>query len=126
MDCPTPEEVRRAVDPLDERCQKIVAGLLTVMIQSPDRVRDREWMAEQLTHLTLLAGDFEAASAQDGVAEVQAFLQTNAEELVCAALLLFQRVGLDMAPRVEEGFTFDEAMTQGLGYLPALRTPPAE
>jgi len=114
---PTPDEVRTALAPLDARGQKIVAGLLTVMIKHPQRVREREWVAEQLTHLVLLAGDFEADSAQDGVAAVQGYLQEHAEGLVTAALLLFQRVGLDMAPRAAEGFTFEEAMQQGLSYF---------
>ena len=114
---PTPDEVRTALAPLDARGQKIVAGLLTVMIKHPQRVREREWVAEQLTHLVLLAGDFEADSAQDGVAAVQGYLQEHAEGLVTAALLLFQRVGLDMAPQAAEGFTFEEAMQQGLSYF---------
>jgi len=109
---PTPDDVRRALAPLDARGQKVVAGLLTVMIKSPDKVRDREWIAEQLTHLVLLAGDFEVDSVQDGVAAVQTYLQENAESQVTGALLLFQRVGLDMAPRAEAGFTFEEAMQQ--------------
>lgn len=118
---PTPDDVRRTLAPLDARGQKVVAGLLTVMIKSPEKVQDREWVAEQLTHLVLLAGDFVADSVQDGVASVQAYLQEHAEPLVTGALLLFQRVGLDMAPRAEAGFTFEEAMQQGLSYFTPLR-----
>ena len=118
---PTPDDVRRALAPLDARGQKVVAGLLTVMIKSPDKVRDQEWIAEQLTHLVLLAGDFEVDSVQGGVAAVQTYLQENAEPQVTGALLLFQRVGLDMAPRAEAGFTFEEAMQQGLSYFTPLR-----
>jgi hypothetical protein len=114
---PSPAEVRSALAPLDAKGQKIVAGLLTVMIKHPQKVRDREWVAEQLTHLVLLAGDIEADSVQDGVAAVQGYLQEHAEALVTGALLLFQRVGLDMAPRAAEGFTFEEAMQQGLSYF---------
>ena len=118
---PTPDDVRRALAPLDARGHKVVAGLLTVMIKSPEKVQDREWIAEQLTHLVLLAGDFEVDSVQGGVAAVQGYLQENAEPQVTGALLLFQRVGLDMAPRAEAGFTFEEAMQQGLSYFTPLR-----
>lgn len=117
METPTQDEVRSALAPLDAREQKIVAGMLTVMIQHPSQVRDREWIAEQLTHLALLAGEFEADSAQAGVEAVQEYLQARAEELVRASFLLFQRVGLDLAPRAAEGFTFEEAVARGLEYF---------
>ncbi len=117
MTSPTPDEVRAALAGFDANHQKIVAGLLTVMMKSPEKVRDREWIARQLTELTLLAGEFEADNPQDGVKAVQDFLQAHSEEILRATFLLFQRVGLDMAPRVEEGFTFEEAMQCGLSYF---------
>lgn len=117
MAAPSPADVRDALSPLDARGKKIVLGLLTVMIKNADQVRDREWMAEQLTHLTLLAGDFEADSAQDAVAAVQTYLHENGEGLMTKALLLFQRVGMDMAPKAQAGFTFEEALQQGMTYF---------
>ena len=51
MDAPTSEDVRRALANFDAPRQKIVAGMLTVMIKNPGRVREREWMSEQLTEL---------------------------------------------------------------------------
>lgn len=129
MESPPPAEVRAALAPLDAREQKIVAGMLTVMIQHPSRVRDKEWISEQLTHLALLAGEFEVDSAQAGVQAVQDYLQARANELVRASFLLFQRVGLDLAPRAAEGFTFEEAVARGLEYFSAAGTtarPPVE
>jgi len=120
MEAPTPEEVRATLAPFDERRQKIVAGMLGVMIKEPARVREREWIARRLAEVTVMAGEFPADTPQDGVRVVQEFLERNAEELLRAAYLLFQRVGLDMGPRVAEGFTFEEAMRQGLGYLPSV------
>ena len=102
------------------RDEKIVAGMVGVMMQNPTRVKEREWMAQQLTEITVLAGDFEADSTTDGVRVVQEFLQSNAARLLESAFLLFQRIGLDMAPKAEEGFTFDDAMRAGLTYLPSL------
>lgn len=117
MNPETPNDVKHALAKLDTRGQKIVGGLLAVMIKNPSRVREREWMAEQLTELTVLAGDFEADAAHEAVELVQQFLQANSEALVRAAFLLFQRVGLDMAERVESGFTFEDAMECGLSYF---------
>ncbi len=115
---PTPEEVRAALAPLDPREQKIVGGMLTVMMTEPDRVREREWIAEQLTRVTLLAGEFEGDSPDAGVQAVQDYLRDKAPGLLSASFLLFQRVGLDMAPRAEAGFSFEEALACGLQYLP--------
>ena len=41
-------------------------------------------------------------------------------------VILFQRVGLDLAPRGAGGFTFEEAVQLGLGYLPSLEPEPGE
>jgi hypothetical protein len=124
MDSPTPETVRAALAGFDERHQKIVAGLLFVMMRAPERVREREWMAEQLTRVTLLAGELEADTPADGVAVMQAFLRAHATELLDAALLLFQRVALDLAPRAAAGFTVEDALCVGLAYLPPAETAP--
>jgi len=118
MDSPTPDAVRRALADFDARQLKIVAGLLAVMMRAPQRVREREWMAEQLAQVTLLAGEFEADTPTAAVSAVENFLRTHAHELVSAALLLFQRVGLDLAPRAAAGFTFEEALGLGLAYFP--------
>lgn len=118
MDAPTPEDVRRALAGFDALQQKVVTGLLAAMMQRPEGVRDREWISEQLTHVTLLAGEFEANSPDDGIRVVQEFLQTHSRELLSATLLLFQRVGLDLAPRAAEGFTLEEALKVAVEYLP--------
>lgn len=118
MDAPSPDDVRAALALLDARRQKIVAGMFGLMIQNANQVGDREWMARQLTEMTVLAGDIEADSADEAIQAVQAYLGEHAEELLRASVLLFQRVGLDLAPRASEGFTFDEAMRIGLDYMP--------
>jgi hypothetical protein len=118
---PTPAAVRSALAGLDARGQKIVVGLLTVMVKSPDRVREREWIAEQLAQVTLLTGEVEADSAQATVAAVQDFLGERSADLLNATYLLFQRVGLDLAPRAAEGFGFEEALASALTYLPEKR-----
>lgn len=122
----TPEDVRQRLSRLDGRDQKIVAGLLGVMMQNAARVRDREWVAQQLTEMTILAGDFEADNPAAGVQVVQDFLRQNAARLIEASFLLFQRVSLDLAPRAAEGFTFDEALRCGLSYLPSIEGPAAD
>ncbi|MEX1023949.1 MAG: hypothetical protein WD226_02625 [Planctomycetota bacterium] len=116
---PNPNDVRASLAPLDDRQQKIVAGLFTVMIQNPTRVRDDEWVAEQLTHLALIAGEFEADSPADGVEAVERYLGAHSVRLLTASLLLFQRVGLDLAPVAKDGFTAEDAVRRALEYFPA-------
>ena len=119
MQGPSPDEVRTALGELDDHQQKIVIGLLSVMVNDPQRVREREWVAERLTELALLTGEFEADTPQDGVRAVEAYLREHSERLLRAALLLFQRVGLDLAPRARAGgFTFEDAVQRGLIYMP--------
>jgi hypothetical protein len=117
MDTPTADEVRGSLAGLDVRQKKIVGGMLAVMIKNSHRVRDREWITEQLAHLTLLAGEFEAGSTQEGLESVRDYLRENVGVLLNACYLLFQRVGLDLEPTAATGFSFEEALGQALGYL---------
>jgi len=119
MEGPTPEEVRRALAPLDARAQRVVVGLLTVMIREPTRVRNREWIGRQLTELVLATDSYEEGSLDEGVQAVQDYLSRHAAELLSTSYLLFQRVGLDLAPRASEGFTLEDAVRHAAGYLPS-------
>ncbi|HMQ22866.1 MAG TPA: hypothetical protein PKE00_10280, partial [Planctomycetota bacterium] len=74
--------LRARLAALTARDQKIVLGLFAVFIRQPQQVRDREWVAEQLAHLTLLAGDFEADTALDGVESVRSYLAQRGSDLV--------------------------------------------
>lgn len=114
----SPEEVRERLASLDARSQKVVAGLVTVMMRHPARVREREWMAEQLAGVALLTGDVEGDSAQAATDALREWLRPRADGLLEAAFLLFGRAGLDLAPRAGT-FTPEEALAHALGYLPA-------
>lgn len=121
LEATTPEDVRRALADLDHRQQKIVAGMLAVMIKNPTRVSDREWIARQLKELTLLAGEFHADTPEAAVHAVHDSLSADADLLLKASFLLFQRVGLDLEPHVSEdagGFNYEEAVLCSLEYLP--------
>jgi len=125
METPSPEDVRAALAKFDNRHQKIVIGMLTMMVRDPKRVREPEWISERLTEVTLLAGDFEADSPHEGVRAVQEFLAGSSVELLRASYMLFQRVGLDLAPHAAEGFTLEDALRCGLSYVPGF-APAAE
>jgi|GEM_PF-1440785 len=115
---PTPDDTRAALAQLDARGRKIAIGVFTFMVQEPQRVRDREWMAQKLTEITLLAGGYDADSPADTIQAVQDELRENAPRLLAAALTLFQRVGLDLADRAAAGFTFEDALGAAVAYLP--------
>jgi hypothetical protein len=121
----SPDDVRRRLSALDERSAKVVAGLVTVMMRHPARVREREWMAEQLASVALLAGDFEADSAQGAAADLQAWLRGRTDGLLEAAFALFGRAGLDLAPRAGQ-LTPEEALAHALAYLPDSGAPGVE
>jgi hypothetical protein len=118
---PTVADTRAALAELDARHQKMVTGLFSVMVGSPQQVHDREWMAEQLIQVTLLAGGHDIDSPDQGpdvVRAVELELRAHAPALLRASMLLFQRVGLDLAARAKKGFSFEDALAQALNYLP--------
>ena len=117
MTTPTPEVVRADLAQLDTRQQKIAVGLFGVLVSDPTRARDKEWVSEQLTQLTVLSEDADTEDPQAAVQALQTYLGMHADRLIEASLLLFQRVGADLASKAEQGFTFDEAMKIALGYL---------
>jgi hypothetical protein len=110
--------LRATLAGFDDRKKRIVGGLTAVMFKNPERVREREWITEQLTEVTLLAGEFEDVPSVDGgVDVVQGYLAENTDELLNACYLLFLAVGDDLAPRVAEGVTHTDAMVAALGYF---------
>jgi hypothetical protein len=112
------EGLRATLAAFDPRQQKIVGGVVAVMIENPERVRDREWMVEQYTHIVLFACDFEdVAGVQEGTERVQAYARDNIHPILNACYQLFQCVGDDLAPRVAEGITREEAVGHALGYF---------
>jgi len=117
MDAPTPVEVRAALAELGQRERKIVGGLVVVLMQHPDRARDREWVSEQLVHLTLYAGEFDASTGPEAVQALEAYLADHSARLFEAGYLLFRRVGADLQPRMEEGFTLEDAMHAAMAYF---------
>lgn len=121
----SPDDVRRRLAALDDRSAKVVAGLVAVMMRHPARVREREWMAEQLASVALLAGDLEADSGPDAVARLQAWLRGSSDLLLESSFLLFGRAGLDLAPRAAE-LTPAQALAHALGYLPQVQTAAVE
>ena len=88
-----------------------------MLIQNPQRVKDREWVAEQLTFLALYASGFEPDSAQDGVQEIQGYLQAESAGLLESAFLLYQRVGLDVSETAPEERSLEAALERVKSYL---------
>ena len=115
---PTTEDTRATLARLDDRGRKIAIGIFSFMVQEPQRVKDREWMAQKLTEVTLLAGGQGVDAPADAVQAVQEEVREHAPALLAAALTLFQRVGLDLADRAAAGFTFEDALATALTYLP--------
>ncbi len=110
--------LRATLSTFDERQKKIVGGVLAVMIENPDRVREKEWISEQFTQVVLLACDFEdVGSVDEGVGRIQAYAQEHIDTLLSACFQLFAVTAEDVAPRVAEGLTRDEALAHAMGYF---------
>jgi len=117
MQLPDRADLRQTLAGFDTQQRKIVGGVLAVMFQHPERVREREWISEQFTEVCLLAGEFST------VEEAQSFVQASIHELLNACYALFACVGEDLSPRTStEPVSREDAMLRALDYLGA---PPA-
>ena len=105
------ETLRATLADFDDLQTKIVGGVLTVMFQNPTRVREREWISEQFCEVAALAANFE------DVEQARAYIQEQINPILSACYALFQVVGEDLAPRVDEGLTHAQAMDQALSYF---------
>ncbi len=113
---PTQAELRVQLGGLDARQQKIVAGVLGVMIQSPERVSDREWISEQFTQVTLLASEFNGAQeAHAGLQEAESYLTANIHLLLNVSYALFAQVAQDLAQQPVE--TKAQALEHAMSYF---------
>ncbi len=119
MEQPSIEELRTRIADLDAPQKKILGAIVTTMFQNATRVKEREWISEQFFAATLLAIDFSdgADSAAQSNERAQAYTKANIDVVLNAAYLLFQQVGVDMAPRAKTGFTLDDAVEQALSYF---------
>lgn len=106
-------ELRERLGAFDEHQKKIVGGLMAVMFKNAEQVRDPEWMCEQFVQIALLAGGFE------DVENVRSYAREHITPVMDACYMLFQAVGEDLAPRVDEGFTHADAMLAALSYFGA-------
>jgi len=126
---PTPEEMRAELAQLDTLQQKVAGALMPVLFQNADKLRDREWVTEQLSHVTLLALELDrepeagavgagaVGAGPEDLARVQTYVRDNCDVVLNSCFRLFLRVGEDMAGRAEKGFSLQEATVQALGYM---------
>ena len=119
MEVPSRDALRQDLAAFDETDKKIVGGVLAVMFESPDKIRDPEWISEQFTQVALLTGQFETVDhAHDGVEAAQAWIRVNLDRILNACFALFVHVAEDMqASHPEGGFAPSDAMVQALGYF---------
>jgi len=119
------EELRERLRALDARQRKIIGGVLAVMIENPERVREREWITEQFTQVVLLACDFEdVGSVQEGVDRIREYATEQLDPLLSACYQLFTTTAEDLAPRLATGVTREEALAHALDYLGGEEPPP--
>ena len=115
---PTPDETRALIAPLDDLDRKVLGGLVALWIAAPDRVRDREWTAEQFVHLATVAHGFagDGPATTDDVERIRTYAQRRLEALVRIAFALFVRIADDLRPRGAEA-TFADAQAAIARYL---------
>ncbi len=123
MPVPSRDELRCELANLDATQKKLVGGVLAVLFQRPERIRDREWLVEQFTQVVLLAADegglgeklAATQHAHQGVDVVQEYVRRNIDRVLNACIALFVHVADDV--RGAEGATATDAMLQALTYF---------
>ncbi len=114
------ETLRSELSRLAHREQRVVGGLVAILFRNAQRVRDREWVAQQFAHVAQLSGEF------DTVPQLEGYADAHGPAVLRATLGLFGLVGQDMQPLVDKGFTSEDAMAQAMTYfVPADQLPNA-
>ena len=109
----SPEDLRRQLRSLGPDTQKIVGGLVVIMMRDSERIREREWLLENFTVLAAKAKGLSEAQTQ----ELQAFVQAERDGALNAAFALFLRVAADLEGLGKHG---DQPATLGQATVIAL------
>lgn len=121
MSSPPDRSILRAdLAKLDGDARKVVGGLVAVMIQAPESVKDREWMGEQLTQVLLLVRQDQLEALPDagsGMEVVHRELAARGEEWTRLAFRVFTATAEDLAPRLADGVTREQALVHAMGFL---------
>ncbi|MDB2577227.1 hypothetical protein N9Z54_08525 [Planctomycetota bacterium] len=119
MKIPTRDELRAELAGFDETRKKVIGGMLAIMFQSPEKARDRGWLAEQFTQVALLTGQFEAVEhAHEGVEVAQAWIRSNIDPVLNACFALFIIVAEDVqGDEAAKELTTSDAMLRALAYF---------
>ncbi len=119
MKIPTRDELRAELAGFDDTRKKVVGGMLALMFQSPEKARDRDWLAEQFTQVSLLTGQFEDIEhAHEGVEVAQGWIRENIDPVLNACFALFVLVAEDVQQdEAAAELTTSDAMLRALSYF---------
>ncbi len=100
MSAPTGGDLQAMLRALSAMDRMIVGGVTAWMMAEPQRVRDREWIAQRFVEIAAQAitgaAPEENAATTDDVERVRAFAQTRMPDLITAATALFVRTAEDL------------------------------
>ena len=116
---PPRDELKASLRDFSETEKKVVGGVLAVMFQSPERVREREWIVEQFTEVALFTGEFEeVGEAHEGFEAAREWVHEHIDRVLNVCYALFVHVAEDLRKRHGEGtFSASDAMILALGYF---------
>lgn len=113
---PGPGELDDRLKALDPTQRKILGSLVMTMIRHHDKVRDREWFAQQFTAAVALTTELDdVGSTAEGMERIQTYAREQFAPLGGVAYGLFTRVAEEMQERAT--FTFDDAAACVMDHL---------
>jgi len=98
----------------DATQKKVLGAVLTTMLRHHDRVRERQWIAEQYVSAVAPALE-DAADMQAGVARVRDHARAQRQTILNAAYRVFAQAARDLSTR--RSFSYEDAVEQALGYF---------
>lgn len=116
MELPGPEALRAGIQALEPVERKVLGGMIVLMIHHHDRVKHREWIAENFTRIAVAALGFDQEGEVDAdVAAVQAFVDASMGRVLDLAFPLFRQIAVEMLAggRPDKKTAYELA----LGYL---------
>lgn len=124
MQLPDRETLRSEIAGFDARQQKVAAAMTLVLIREPGQIRDREWIAEQLTHLTAKAHGFEDDPDPEQLEGLRTWILENRDSVLNAAFAVFAHAAQEIQEQgAGQELTFAAASRVALGYFATPEDP---
>jgi len=124
MQLPDRDALRAQIADFDALQQKVAAAMTLVLIREPGQIRDREWVAEQLTHLAAKAHGYEDDPTPEQLEGLRGWILENRDAVLNASFAVFAHTAQELQESGVGGeLTFAVASQVALAYFATPEEP---